>query len=106
MSADATHDAVMMLGANLHEAIVKTVNAHPDPVLVYRVLPSTLAGLCGSHLLNMARTKVLGDGELDKAVADCCAALRKHADEGANPPPRTKPQDMRHLRDHMKRTER
>ena len=103
MSAEAETNAVLMLGANLHEAIVKTVNTHPDPMLVYRVLPSTLAGLCGSHLLNMARTKVLADGELDKAVATCCEALRKHADEGANPPPRTPPKDMRHWRDLFRR---
>lgn len=103
MSNEAEKNAVLMLGKNLHEAILKTVISHPDPFLIYRVLPSTLAGLCGSHLLNMARTKVLGDGELDKSVAICCAELRKHADEGANPPPRTKPQDMRHLRDHMRR---
>lgn len=97
------YQAVLALGAALHGAIIETVTSHPDPALVYRVLPSTLAGLCGSHLLNMQRTKVLGDGELDKAVATCCEALRKHADEAANPPPRSKPVDMRHLREQMRR---
>lgn len=59
---------------------------HPRPELLLHETPSVLAIMAGSHLLQLTRSQVLGDGEVDKVLAGMVRDMQAAADPSRNAP--------------------
>jgi len=67
------------IASGISAAIQDTLKAHENPMEVYALISSTLAGLSGAQISTMRAAGLLGDGEDDKVLEGAVAILVNNA---------------------------
>ena len=73
-------EARALLAQRVTEGILKAMHECPQPQLILSAVPMTLAGLAGSYVLQLLRSRTLGDGQVDELLDMMASTMRDHAD--------------------------
>lgn len=93
MASEAERQAVReFLSGRIMEAAERALKESPDFRLALLAIPQVLAGLAGATLLQLVRTRIIGDGESDNALEAMTISMHQHANPALNPPTGNEPE--------------